>query len=275
MIERFHGRELDANDKAFLAKVEEHGWMVMSIKDEPGKPGWSYTVGLFENFAHPEIVIFGLKPDSRHRILNWIGDNVKRNNPFTAEKEHEWVLDNYKCWSKPVQKRWYYDLLGYARWFYKTGRDSDNFPCVQALWPDKAGIFPWQSEYGYADQPLLYETELVAARMMHYASAKNLRKEEWPFEEDPHTTTYVSRNVIENGALILHVYHERDGDWQFIGPAEADPSLEKCQIACFHCMVERDPSLKLLAGLPVGMRAVRNNSSDQWKWEDFEEQIED
>jgi len=244
----------------------------MNIKDEPGKPGWAYTVGLFENFEHPEIVIFGLKADNRHRILNWIGDNVKKKTPFTADKEHDWVLDNYKCWSKLVQKRWYYDLLGYARWFYKTERESDNFPCVQALWPDKEGIFPWQPEYGYADQPLLYETGLVAARMMHYASENNLTKEEWPFEQDPHTTTYASRNVVEDGAPILHVYHERDGDWQFIGPAETDASSEKCQIVCFHCIVERDPSIKLLAGLPMGMRAVRNDSSEEWEWEEFQEE---
>ena len=172
MNERFRRRKLDAEDKAFVANVEKYGWMVMNIKDEAGKPGWSYTVGLFENFEHPEIVIFGMEADSRHEILNWIGENVKRDNPFTADKEHDWVLDNYKCWSKPVQKRWYCDLFGYARWFYKTADGSDNFPCVQALWPDKPGIFPWQPEYGYADQPLLYEDGLVAARMMHYASER-------------------------------------------------------------------------------------------------------
>jgi len=244
----------------------------MNIKDEPGKPGWSYTVGLFENFGHPEIVIFGMKANTRHRILNWIGDNAKKNNPFTAEKEHDWVLDNYKCWSKPVQKRWYYDLLGYARWFYKTERESDNFRAYRRYGRTSMAFFRGNRNMDTLTNLCFMKPGWLRARMMHYASEDNLTKEEWPFEQDPHTTTYASRNVVEDGAPILHVYHERDGDWQFIGPAEPDPSLEKCQIVCFHCIVERDPSVRLLAGLPMGMRAVRNDSSGEWEWEAFQEQ---
>ncbi len=45
MVPRFQNRELKAEDEAFIAKVEKFGWMVTSIKDEPGKPGWSYTTG--------------------------------------------------------------------------------------------------------------------------------------------------------------------------------------------------------------------------------------
>ncbi|AMU18382.1 hypothetical protein BJL96_15195 [Burkholderia cenocepacia] len=32
--------------------------------------------------------------------------------------------------------------LGWNRWFY----GNDAFPCVQLLWPDRNGIFPWQPE---------------------------------------------------------------------------------------------------------------------------------
>jgi len=38
MLPRFQNRKLKAEDKAFIAKVEKFGWMVMNIKDEPGKP---------------------------------------------------------------------------------------------------------------------------------------------------------------------------------------------------------------------------------------------
>ena len=97
MLPRFQNRELKAEDEAFIAKVEKFGWMVTDIKDEPGKPGWSYTTGLFEHYQHPEVIIFGLKPDSRHSLLNWIGENAKKGTPFTAEQEHDWVLDNYSA----------------------------------------------------------------------------------------------------------------------------------------------------------------------------------
>ncbi len=69
MLARFRNRELKAEDKAFIAKVDKFGWMVTNINDEPGKPGWSYTTGLFEHYQHPEVIIFGLKPESRHERM--------------------------------------------------------------------------------------------------------------------------------------------------------------------------------------------------------------
>lgn len=261
MLRRFQNRELDADDRQFIDKVEKFGWMVMNIKDEPGKSGWSYTVGLYEHYRQPEIIIFGMKAESRHRILNWIGENVRDAKPFTPDVEHDWVLDKYNCWSKPVQKNWYEDLLGYARWFY----DGNDFSCVQAIWPDKDGFYPWQPRYTSSEQPLLCETELVSARMMHYASDPSLTREEWPFPCDPHTRTYVSRCVVEDGEPIVRVFHEQDGDWQFIGPVE-DPGKDGGKISCFHCIVERDPSIKMLAGLPPGYHAFRNSTTDNWEW---------
>jgi hypothetical protein len=83
MLKRFQGCKLEPDEIGLVSKVENYGWTVMHIKDEPGKPGWSFTIGLFENFRHPEVIIFGLKQDSRHSILNWIGENTKKGNSFT------------------------------------------------------------------------------------------------------------------------------------------------------------------------------------------------
>jgi hypothetical protein len=262
MPSRFKGRKLKPDERNVIEKVEKYGWMVMSIKDEPGKPGWSYTVGLLESFRHPEVIIFGLEVDNRHRILNWIGENVKKKNPFVSKKKHDWVLDGYKCWSKPVDPKWHPDLLGYAIWFY----GEKEFSCLQAIWPDKGGHYPWEPKYSSSDQPLLYEQELLAARMMHWASDAELTKAEWPFTDEPHTRTFVSRCVVEDGAAIVRVARDWDGDWQFIGPVE-DPNLDGGEVSCFHCIVERDPSIKLLAGLPPGHRALRDSVSTKWRIE--------
>ena len=94
------------------------------------------TIGLFENFGHPEVVIFGMNPQVRHSILNWIGKNVQEGNPFAAGREHDWVLEGHNCWSRDVQKLWYKDLFGWAIWFY----GGTEFPMVQCLWPAKVMI---------------------------------------------------------------------------------------------------------------------------------------
>jgi hypothetical protein len=39
-----------------------------------------------------------------------------------------------------VANRFYADHLGWTRWFY----GGDRFPCLQIVWPDRAGVFPWE-----------------------------------------------------------------------------------------------------------------------------------
>src|SRR5262249_28745897 len=153
-----------------------------------GVPGWAFTIGLFENFGHPEVTIFGMSAEARHSILNWIGENVRDGRAFTSGIEHDWVLEKYKCWSRDVQKAWYRDLFGWAIWFY-GGKD---FPVVQCLWPAKSGIYPWEEGSGFfVPQPLLYEPDLLAARMIHYVEDAKLDATEWPFANDPHQRVFV------------------------------------------------------------------------------------
>ncbi len=267
MLPRFQNCDLAPDEKKVVDDVEKRGWHVVVIKDEPGKTGWAFTVGLFETYQHPEVVIFGLKPATRGPILNWIGENIGKGNPFTAEKEHDWVLDGYKCWSCMVQRKWYYNLLGYARWFY----GGNDFPCVQCIWPAKDGAYPWEQPNGHSSaQPLLYEEDLLKARVMHFVEDAELIKAEWPFACDPHMKVFVSRCVVEDDAPIVRVYNDRDGDWQFIGPVD-DPSEDGCKVSCFHCLVERDLSLRTLTALPVGWRAWRENASASWNWEEDKE----
>jgi hypothetical protein len=84
MIERFRNRELAEQEQKVLRDVEGHGWSVMNIREQDGAPGWAFTIGLFENYRHPEVAIFGMQPESRHKILNWIGDNARDGNPFES-----------------------------------------------------------------------------------------------------------------------------------------------------------------------------------------------
>ena len=260
MIERFRDRELGEDEQEVLRHVESYGWSVTNIREQDGASGWAFTIGLFENFGHPEVAIFGMTAKSRHSILNWIGKNVRNGQLFTSGTEHDWVLEQHKCWSRDVQKTWYRDLFGWAIWFY----GGTDFPVVQCLWPSKDGTYPWEEGSAFfITQPLLYEPDLLSARMMHYVEEGQLEATEWPFANDPHQRVFVSRCVVEDNAPIVRVVHERDGDWQFIGPV-ADPNEDGSKLSCFHCVVERDNSIRRLARLAPGWQASRNTPRDEW-----------
>ena len=48
------------------------------MREQDVAPGWAFTIGLFENFRHPEVTIFGMNAESRHAILNWIDEERSR-----------------------------------------------------------------------------------------------------------------------------------------------------------------------------------------------------
>jgi Domain of unknown function (DUF4262) len=267
VIERFEGRELDESERKVLGHVGHHGWSVTNIREEDGAPGWSFTIGLFENFGHPEVAIFGMPSETRHSILNWIGKNVREGKPFTSGREHDWVLEERNCWSRDVDKLWYKDLFGWAIWFY-AGTD---FPVVQCIWPAKDGSYPWEGNSPFlTPQPLLFEQELLSARMVHFVNDRKLTTTEWPFADDPHHGVFVSRCVFEDNAPIVRAVHDREGDWQFIGPID-DPDEDGCKLSCFHCVVEKDPSIRSLAQLLPGWEARRNDPGADWELNPVEE----
>lgn len=92
--------------------------------------------------------------------------------------------------------------------------------------------------------------------------------ESWPFQDAENTVSYTTRPVLE-GHPIVEVYHDHDGDWQFL----CGTTLEEADIklACLGCMLERDASLAKLAKMPPGWRAVRETQKSEWILAEFED----
>ncbi|QSX74718.1 hypothetical protein HIV01_016350 [Lysobacter arenosi] len=90
----------------------------------------------------------------------------------------------------------------------------------------------------------------------------------WAFREPVETGTFTTRQVLEGGFPILEVYHDADGDWQFLCGTTTD--TEDLKLVCLGCMVERDSGLLALADLPLGWCAVRDRAEDPWLREPYE-----
>ena len=118
--------------------VEEFGWHVVLIPEDDEGPAFAYSVGLFENLGHPEIVVLGLDLDVMHRLINLIGEEVKRGRRLADGEVVSGILDGYDVRFLDVARRHYPERFGYARRYYK----GDDFSVLQCLWPDRRGHFP-------------------------------------------------------------------------------------------------------------------------------------
>jgi hypothetical protein len=146
----------DEREQFIRDMVEDPGWAVQLVSDgDDDEPAFAYTIGLYRNFGHPEIIIIGLRLPVMNALLNVCGDRIKAGETLPIHTPFSGVLDDYDVKLGQVRAPASYDEhLGYAIWFY-NGRE---FPVVQLVWPDKTGRFP--GEDGVAEsvrklQPLL------------------------------------------------------------------------------------------------------------------------
>jgi hypothetical protein len=143
--------ELDEPEKNFVSQIREHGWFRTSVSADDEGPGFSYTTGFWLNLGFPEVITFSLKDEIAHDTFWHMYKALKNGELFTIGQPVETVFENLEAALVPVAERQFKDHLGWSRWFY----GGNGFQCVQLVWPDRTGLFPWQPGY---------EANLVAAQ---------------------------------------------------------------------------------------------------------------
>lgn len=123
---------MDKREEKILHNVEEYGWQVCHIFDADGnEPYFSYTLGLYETFGHPELIVIGQKRELCQTILNNLGEHIKDGDKFVAGQACENILEGYVCHLVEVAKIHFDEYVGQAIDFY----GGSNFPLLQVVWP--------------------------------------------------------------------------------------------------------------------------------------------
>ncbi len=131
--------ELDEHDTKFLNHIKQNGFFTTAVFEDDEGPGFSYTTGFYQNFKHPEIIVFGCKPELAHDIFWNIYSDIEQENNITPLVYNSDILINSDVIFFPVETKLYNEYLGWSNWFYR----GNSFPCLQLVWPDKDRNFPW------------------------------------------------------------------------------------------------------------------------------------
>lgn len=132
----------DASERKVLSDIAEFGWHCVHIMDEGDLVEYSFTVGLFQSYRHPELIVFGMASDIAHQILSIAAQEAKRGAPIDLSAPTDALLKDYSCCFVQVPTSEYYEHVGFARWYYQ----GNDFPLVQIVWPSRSGHFPWHPE---------------------------------------------------------------------------------------------------------------------------------
>lgn len=246
MIDEHTQHDNDAK-KAIKENIDAFGCHLVLLEADNYLPGFVYTIGLFEKFNHPEIICFGLNNDVMGAMLNHACDLIKQGEVFEIDKLYNGFLQGYQIQFIEVDEEFYADYVGYAGWYYQN---SFYFPLLQIVWTDKQHKFPWEVEFNSDwkfKQPLLD------------------RNTDFKFYEERNLGVYTTQEVL-NGAPILFVYHNENGDWQF--HSSFDPAIEDAKLVCLEEITKLDPAINEIYHLQYGWKAWRETATDEWGYEE-------
>lgn len=88
MCEGFTREQLNEEARCHII---HHGWFLQGIVPGPDGTGggWVYTVGLLENFDHPELVVTDISYEDGGALLNQLGELVRRGHDLrTLRRSH-------------------------------------------------------------------------------------------------------------------------------------------------------------------------------------------
>jgi hypothetical protein len=222
--------------------VNEFGWYVAKFEATEYLPSFAYTIGLWKNYQHPELIAFGLAPDTLHSILNIGGNIAKEGKKLIVNQTSDELFENSKAFILEVNQKNLKDYFGYGIWF-----NGGEFPACQIVWTDRNHKFPWEENF---QQEFIHRQPLLD------------RNSEFKFREDKNLGIITNRHFLEEGNPILYVEHDKEGDWIFLTGDEWLSS--DARLVCLEDMVEKDTSLNELFNLNYGESAQRKSLGEKW-----------
>lgn len=116
--------------RALELQIRVHGWALIQVDDGP--TSWCYTVGLLENYDHPELTMVDVDLAFGSRLLRELVDDVTRTGRLSSS-----VLDRYGLECVTVHPEHLHgDLFG--TWSNLYGAPLEPGDMVQVVLPDHA-----------------------------------------------------------------------------------------------------------------------------------------
>ena len=147
------------NCNKITENVKDMGSSIMYMEKDQNFPPYAYSIGFFENFQHPEIIMFGLPKEKCYRTFERIYQLLLESDevmvPF--ECNYDIIQNDLPVLFTDISFSAAYKYMEYANWFYKE--KTLIYPVLQLIWPDEKGYFPWQVSFNtdfIGHQPILH-----------------------------------------------------------------------------------------------------------------------
>jgi hypothetical protein len=122
-------------------RIGKRSWTVLEVLPDQGGPVFYYTVGLTA-MGLPELLVFGLDPATGQKALENVAEKLVRGLPAVDGILVRDVLRNVPVSLREMRQVKADSHMRYANEFFPGAVRG-----MQVIWPDTAGVFPWQQNF--------------------------------------------------------------------------------------------------------------------------------
>jgi Domain of unknown function (DUF4262) len=129
----------DDLERQVIHNINDFGWHCVNVIEDGNHPPWSYTIGFYDTWNHPELILIGRSRATAHHILETVAKGLDNDQRLDLSTATDTLLAGTACHFVEVADRYYPDYVGFARWYYRRR----EFPLYQIVWPNHDGLYPW------------------------------------------------------------------------------------------------------------------------------------
>lgn len=138
----------DPRDQGWIDMIARYGHAINRVADDVGQPTneppFAYSLGAWESYGAPELIVFGLDADLATDIINHVMAEYVAGRRFRCGVPELEVVGNglpvFFLEADPAIARIF---ATFTDWYY----ERQPFPLWQIVWPGKNGRFPWDADY--------------------------------------------------------------------------------------------------------------------------------
>jgi hypothetical protein len=139
----------------FVRRIRKHGWTGTYVHGE-GVP-FTYSIGFWEDINAPEIIMFGMDPDTANGLLHEAHKQLQAGELILADMA-PWVLDweggPKLVWRAVHPSQVRREFLNVAIWYReRQGLGREGLEAYQLVCTDLGGKFPWEEGYDLNYRP--------------------------------------------------------------------------------------------------------------------------
>ena len=125
-----------------IENIDTYGWHCVHVPQMGHQLAFTYTIGLYLSFKHPELLVYGANAKAACDMIKYVGMAARDDEALDLDQPTDQLMAGHTCVFVDVPYLNFPERIELGVRFYQ----GVSFPLRQIVWTSNQGLFPWHPE---------------------------------------------------------------------------------------------------------------------------------